>query len=103
MAIKPLTNSVRMMSRIVAEFHERWNGLFKVQQEVHRAAQEGIVNSDQLWGLYNRASAAVCWGGDCVGQGCAWLGVTHAVAKPVQVGKVAQLNSTTSTASRVGV
>jgi hypothetical protein len=59
----------------------------KVQQEVHRAAQEGIVNSDQLWGLYNRASAAVCWGGDCVGQGCAWLGVTHAVTNACASGE----------------
>jgi hypothetical protein len=39
--------------------HERWQGLARIKQEVHRAAREGTVNSDQLWGLNSQACCVI--------------------------------------------
>ena len=50
-------------------------GLHNSQAEVHRAAREGTVNSDQLWGLSSRAGAAVCLGVDMCGAWMCMVGI----------------------------
>jgi hypothetical protein len=64
--------------------HERWQGLARIKQEVHRAAREGTVNSDQLWGLNSQACSTVYLGVDSCGQGDAcWVAHANSICHGV--------------------